>query len=256
LFFTDEGSGDPTLLFVHGYTCDSHDWSWQIPHFVTSHRVIAVDLRGHGRSSAPDTGYTPQDFAGDLVRLLDHLAVQRVVAIGHSLGGAVAGALAVEHPERVEAMVAIDPGYLVPDTMSALVDPLLDAMRTGDPVPIVQEMLGSWDAPAQPVALRTWQRRRVAGMPDHVLRQALESLVTGLAPESSSRPYLSRRTCPVLSFYIDPARASLEHELFTHKESRAVAWEGAGHWLHQERPAEFNALVESWLAALPPPARP
>ena len=56
MFFTDEGSGDPPLLFVHGYTCDSHDWSWQLSHFARSHRVIAVDLRGHGRSSAPEDG--------------------------------------------------------------------------------------------------------------------------------------------------------------------------------------------------------
>jgi pimeloyl-ACP methyl ester carboxylesterase len=252
LFFTDDGTGEPALLFVHGYTCDSHDWSRQIPHFVAAHRVIAVDLRGHGRSSAPDTGYTPQDFAGDLVGLLDHLGVERVVAVGHSLGGAVVGALAVEHPGRVEAMIAVDPGYLVPDTMSAQVGPVLEALQTGDPVPTVQEILGSWDAPAQPPALRTWQRRRVAGMPHHVLRQALRSLLTGLASESTSRPYLARRACPVLSFYIDPARASLEQEVFANHHSRAIAWEGAGHWLHQERPAEFNALVDSWLAGLSP----
>ena len=56
LFLTDEGTGGPPMLFVHGYTCDSHDWSWQLPHFVAKHRVIVVDLRGHGRSSTPEGG--------------------------------------------------------------------------------------------------------------------------------------------------------------------------------------------------------
>ena len=56
LFFTDDGEGGPPMLFVHGYTCDSHDWSWQLAHFGATHRVIAVDLRGHGRSSVPDGG--------------------------------------------------------------------------------------------------------------------------------------------------------------------------------------------------------
>ena len=73
LFYTDDGAGDPPLLFVHGYSCDSHDWSWQLPHFVDRHRVIAVDNRGHGRSSVPETGYDHLDFAGDLANFLDDL---------------------------------------------------------------------------------------------------------------------------------------------------------------------------------------
>ena len=45
LFFTDDGTGGPPMFFVHGFSCDSHDWNWQIPHFVANHRVIAPDLR-------------------------------------------------------------------------------------------------------------------------------------------------------------------------------------------------------------------
>jgi pimeloyl-ACP methyl ester carboxylesterase len=66
LFFTDDGDGDRPILFVHGFSCDSHDWTWQFPHFVDGHRVIAVDLRGHGRSSVPDQGYEPRQFAADI----------------------------------------------------------------------------------------------------------------------------------------------------------------------------------------------
>jgi pimeloyl-ACP methyl ester carboxylesterase len=46
LFYTDDGSGDPPLLFVHGFSCDGHDWSWQITHFVDRHRVITFDNKG------------------------------------------------------------------------------------------------------------------------------------------------------------------------------------------------------------------
>ena len=63
LFFTDEGEGDPPILMVHGFSCDGHDWMWQIPHFAARHRVIVVDLRGHGRSSVPEDGYEPKQFA-------------------------------------------------------------------------------------------------------------------------------------------------------------------------------------------------
>jgi pimeloyl-ACP methyl ester carboxylesterase len=252
LFFTDEGNGHPPLLFVHGYTCDSHDWSWQLPHFSPSHRVIAVDLRGHGRSSAPESGYTPEDFAGDLARLVRQLdGVERVVALGHSLGGVVVTALAVGHPDLVEAVVAVDPGYLVPDEVTAAhVGPFLDALNSSDPVPAVQSMLSSLNGPSQPAALVNWQRRRVAGVPPHVLRATMESLLPGLASESNSRPYLSRRSCPVLSFYTEPDRAELDITLCQDKRSRSIVWEGCGHWLHQERSVDFNTLVDTWLQSL------
>jgi pimeloyl-ACP methyl ester carboxylesterase len=252
MFFTDEGSGEPPLLFVHGYTCDSHDWSWQLSHFAQSHRVIAVDLRGHGHSSAPDDGYAPGDFADDLALLIDHLdGAERVVALGHSLGGVVVTALAVEYPDLVTAVVAVDPGYLVPDEVTAAhVGPFFDALNSSDPVPVVQSMLGGLNGPSQPAALVTWQRRRVACVPPHVLRAVMENLLPGLALESKSTPYLSRRACPVLSFYTEPARADLDLTLCRDKRSRAIVWEGSGHWLHQERSVEFNALVESWLQSL------
>ncbi|MBO0729804.1 MAG: alpha/beta hydrolase [Acidimicrobiaceae bacterium] len=252
LFYTDEGSGDRPLLFVHGYTCDSHDWSWQLAHFAQTHRVIAVDLRGHGRSSAPDTGYAPQDLAADVASLIQGLAgVDRVVALGHSLGGVVVSALAVEHPELVEGLVAVDPGYLIPDELAAtFVDPLLEGLRAPDPVPAAQGLLGALNGPSQPAALVTWQQRRVAGVPAHVLRQVMEALLPGLAAEANSVPYLERRTCPVLSFYTEPARAARDLGLCSDKRSRTVVWEGSGHWLHQERWQDFNSLVESWLATL------
>jgi pimeloyl-ACP methyl ester carboxylesterase len=150
----------------------------------------------------------------------------------------------------VAALVEVDPAYLVPDETSSTLGPLLDALEAGDPVPTIQQILGAFDTPAWSPALRTWQLHRVAGMPHHVLRQAFKSQVTGLALHSHSAPYLARRKCPVLSFYADPARAAAEVALFTDDRSRTVAWEGAGHWLHQERPAEFNAVVDTWLASV------
>jgi pimeloyl-ACP methyl ester carboxylesterase len=249
LFYTDEGSGNPPLLFVHGYTCDSHDWSWQLPHFVRHHRVIAADLRGHGRSSAPEQGYSVIDFAADLAGLITQLGTGPVVAIGHSLGGAVVSALAVEHPDLVAGLVCVDPGYLIHDGAAAGAEASLAAAE-GDPVAFAQQLLTMFDAPARTPALRTWQLRRAAGVPPHVLHQAFVSIVRGLTPMSSSVPYLSRRACPVLTFYADPARVAIETPLFRDDRSRAIAWEGSGHWLHQERPDEFNALVDAWVARL------
>ncbi len=255
LFFTDEGTGDPPILFVHGYSCDSHDWSWQLPHFGASHRAIAADLRGHGRSSAPEGGYNPIQFAADLAALLDRASTGPVVAIGHSLGGVIVSALAIEHPEKVRALVSVDPGYLVPDETAGLLADLV-AMVSTDPVQAAEAMLGPTYGAGSSPALRTWHMRRIAGTPPEVLASTLSALMVGpdaMAYTSVSEPYLRRRACPVLAIYADPGRAAVEASLFRDKRSKAVSWEGAGHWLHQERPAEFNALVDAWLATLDQP---
>jgi pimeloyl-ACP methyl ester carboxylesterase len=253
LFFTDEGSSDPPMLFVHGFTGDSHDWSWQLPHFATTHRVIALDLRGHGRSSTPDSGYEPLVFAADVARVIEHLGCAPVVAVGHSLGGLIVSALAVEHPEMVQALVAVDPGYLVADEIVDGVRPLVAAMDESDPVPLVQGLLGRSDTPASDPALRTWHLRRAAGMPAHVLRETLAGMTAGAevtSLRSGGEGYLRNRRCPVLSFYADPSRVPVETALFTDRRSKTVSWEGSGHSLHQERPAEFNMVVDAWLDSL------
>ena len=104
LFFTDEGAGNPPILFIHGYSCDSHDWMWQLPHFTAGHRVITVDLRGHGRSSVPESNPDPRTLAKDVAGLIGQIGCGPVVAIGHSLGGLIASVLAVENPNLVQAV--------------------------------------------------------------------------------------------------------------------------------------------------------
>ena len=253
LFFTDEGIGSPPILFIHGYSCDSHDWMWQLPYFAAGHRVIAVDLRGHGRSSVPDKGFDARDFAHDLAGLIDQLDCGPVVAVGHSLGGLVASALAVEYPSLVQAVVSVDPGYLTPDEYRPMLEGTLAGLDV-DPVTAVQTLLGSAGyTPTSPVHLKPWHMRRIAGVPPHVLRDTGIGLFGGpeaLAYFAVSEEFLRGRSCPVLAIYASPDRAALEAPLLTDSRSKTIAWDGSGHWLHQERPDEFNSVVESWIASL------
>jgi pimeloyl-ACP methyl ester carboxylesterase len=205
-----------------------------------------VDLRGHGRSSAPADGYEAKVLAGDLAALLGRIGTGPVVAVGHSMGGGVITALAVEHPELVLATVCVDPSYLVEDEAFARIP--LEAMKVS-PVETAQAVLSGVYAPASPPHLKAWHSRRIAGTPEHVLYQAMAA-GRSLSPRSISEPYLRERKCPVLSIYAKDDRLALERTLFTDPRSRAIAWPGSGHWLHQERPAEFNAVVEEWLETI------
>src|SRR5262245_8041617 len=85
------GCGREPVVLIHGLASSLAFWYFRIaPDLARQHRVVMLDLRGHGRSSMPATGYAGAAMAADLHALLDHLAVERAHVIGHSFGGNVA----------------------------------------------------------------------------------------------------------------------------------------------------------------------
>ncbi|HXI03208.1 MAG TPA: alpha/beta hydrolase [Candidatus Saccharimonadales bacterium] len=106
--YTVRGEG-PDLILVHGLSGDLASWHPSVVgRLAESHRVTVPDLRGHGRSGMPASGYTTRDLASDLTGLMDHLGVHKAHLVGHSFGGAVALHTAVLHPERVAGLVVAD----------------------------------------------------------------------------------------------------------------------------------------------------
>ncbi|MFF4600938.1 alpha/beta fold hydrolase [Amycolatopsis sp. NPDC001370] len=252
LFYTDQGAGEPVLL-VHGLGCDSHDWLFQHDAFAARHRVIAPDLRGHGRSSAPESGYRPQELAADLAALLDTLGTGPVIAIGHSLGGNVASALAVARPDLVRAVVAADPAYGTDPATTAVLADLAEVMGTDEGNEIAATAFAALEPDAH-AWLRTWHSRRILGMAPQVLAQAFRHIYFGegqFGVRPGSDEFLTARDCPVLAIHRSPALAAWERTLTRNPASRSVAWPGSGHWLHQERPEAFTDLVLDWISKLP-----
>ncbi|MFI6497699.1 alpha/beta fold hydrolase [Nonomuraea typhae] len=251
LFYTDDGAGEgPPLLLVHGWGADSHQWSWHLDALARRRRVIAADLRGHGYSSVPPEGNTPRRMAADLAALLDALGIDRVAAVGHSMGGQVVSILAVEHPGLVERLVAVDPGYGMAPELAGMLQETVTALRSERAHEAAVE-LDRWCTNRRtPPVIRRWHRRRLSGMPPHVLAQAFEAMFVlpeaiGVRPASDA--YLARRRCPVLALWHDPAQAAWESGLLEHPDSAVVVWEGASHRLHEERPEEFTELLLGWL---------
>jgi long-chain acyl-CoA synthetase len=97
-----------TMIFVHGYGGYAMQWKFQLKAFSDNYRVIACDLRGHGRSDAPYTQYTMAEMQGDLDTLLEKLHVELpFILIGHSFGGAVVTEFAHRRPQDVAKLVLI-----------------------------------------------------------------------------------------------------------------------------------------------------
>jgi pimeloyl-ACP methyl ester carboxylesterase len=133
----EAGTGPP-IVMVHGFGAAIDWWDEIAPALANDHRVIRIDLIGHGGTAAPASGYTIPRQAELVAAVLDRLGVDRVTVIGHSMGGEVATALAEKNPARIAAMILIDS----PPTAGATFSLLTDAAMT----PVLGELLSHFES--------------------------------------------------------------------------------------------------------------
>ena len=114
IYYEAQGSG-PAVLLSHGYGATSQMWAGQLPALATEWRVIAWDMRGHGRSGSPEDAslYSEAETVADMAAILDAEGAEEAVIGGLSLGGYMSLAFQLEHPERTRALMLFDtgPGY-------------------------------------------------------------------------------------------------------------------------------------------------
>jgi pimeloyl-ACP methyl ester carboxylesterase len=153
MYYEVYGEGEP-LVLLHGAYMDSSSWQAMIPALSETHRVIAVDLQAHGRTSDADRPLTYEGMADDVAALLDYLNVGKADVFGYSTGAAVAVQVAVRHPEMVDQLIAASawyssegfaPGY------EQMIEGITPAMFTGTPMaddeglPVLIEKLKALD---------------------------------------------------------------------------------------------------------------
>jgi len=136
-FYEGTGRGPPVVL-IHGHTLDLRMWDPQVPPLVDAgYRVIRYDVRGHGRSEAPATGYTYQNYSLDLRDLLDRLHIDAPAhLVGLSMGGGIALQFAVDHPQRVASLVLVDsavPGFTYSPEFAQALEELVRVARSEGP---------------------------------------------------------------------------------------------------------------------------
>lgn len=262
LFYTDSGTHTPERSFgagkvptvlIHGWLCDSDDWIYQIPIMSRRARTVTTDLRGHGRSSSPATGYTPDAMAQDVVALIQLLGLGRLVLIGHSAGAEVAVAAAELLGDSVAALVAVDPAYGQAPEHHARYADMVRRSQQKDGAEFASAFFRSLEGPNTPDHLREWHSRRPLGIPDHVRWQSLSDFSFGdgslrLQPASDVR--LRNRTAPLFALHRTRERAEADLRLSRHPLSRAIVYEDTGHWPHQEDPLRFEDDLRSWLSLL------
>jgi len=107
LNYWEVGKGQETLLFIHGFTGNIEEWYLQILEFEKTHKILAVDLRGHGKSEIKGDKLTITDISNDINQFLEKKGYSKVILVGHSMGGMIALHFALRFPDKVRKLVLI-----------------------------------------------------------------------------------------------------------------------------------------------------
>lgn len=250
LYYEVSGTGPP-IVFIHGLAGDARMWDQHAAYLADRFQVVRYDLRGHGRSTMPaDAPYSHSD---DLAELLDHLAIERAIVVGQSMGGEIAVSFALGYPERVTRLVLVDTalnGYEWSSAWNESWGDVVDACVRGDRPAIVEAILAH---PVLEVTVRIPEVRAIlaeifAGYSGwHFANR--DPLVQD-DPPSIQR--LREITVPVLFVTGDstiPDFLRIADILSTGiPDIRRVDLPGVGHVSPLEAMEQFNALVAEFVA--------
>lgn len=242
------GQGNTALVFIHGWSCDSEFWREQVGAFAGDYTVVTMDLPGHGKSGGAREPWRVADYGMDVAAVVDALELDRVVLVGHSMGGLVALKAAAALEGRVLGVVAADAlhdaevRYTEEQAAPALAAFSADfagsmtGMFTGMSGGNIDPALANWiavrGAAARPevaidlfanfvdIDATTWFRG--AGVPIH----AINAAAGGMVP---------------------PTRVEANRQYATFD---ATIIDGVGHFLQLEAPERFNDALRAVLATL------
>jgi pimeloyl-ACP methyl ester carboxylesterase len=234
-----QGHGEPALVFVHGWAIDSRYWDQQVPVFARTHRVVTLDLAGHGQSGRGRKDWTVAAFAQDVRAVVEALALKKVVLVGHSMSGNVILEAARAMPDRVVGLIPVDT--------------LLDVDEQTNPEQMAQfaaALRANYKATAEGFS----QAYLFAEKGDPAFKAKVMADIMTLPPEISvavlegswaydPRPALKQIKVPIVAVNADKFPTRLDHERKYAPQFDALIVKGMGHYLMREDPKSFNAQL-------------
>ena len=247
LAYEEAGRGQPPLLCVHGWSCDHEDFAPQLAHFSHAHRVVTVDLRGHGQSDHPVQEYSMTAFADDCAWLCDRLGLVRPVVLGHSMGGLVTMELAARYPELVRAVVLLDAPVILRSGGHVLRQRVVEGLHGHAYAETARDYARSMFHQLDGEAIRARVLAKVAAMAQHVSASELEHVLIWDGPA-----IVSAVRQPVLNINATPPRGDVDRLLQLCPQTTNGQTVGAGHWIQLVVPDQVNAMIDRFLATAVP----
>ncbi len=243
LAYEDRGAGAPAFVFVHGWTCNRSFFAPQADHFARRHRVVSVDLPGHGDSDAEPGPCSIAGYADAVAHVIAELGLGRVVAVGHSMGGITVLQLAAAHPDRVAGIVMVDPApFAFPPELRAGVEGMVAAIEAGNQEPRRQFIAGNLFMPSSDRKLVADVLGVMMAAPASVAVAAMRAILAFDAPAAAARC-----KAPALHLAANPP-LNPPHLMSGWLPTVVNGWTvGAGHFNMLEVPEQVNAMIEGFL---------
>ena len=230
---------DPTVVFVHGWCCDSRYWYNQVPYFSRKFRVVTIDLAGHGNSGFGRKVYTTEAFGQDVAAVLRKLNVKKAILVGHSMGGEIILYAAKIAPERVIGLVAVDDledlGMVYPDDVkNKIYEPI-----AANFVPEVQKFVRTMFPANADKALVEAVARDMSSAPQDVALSSMKEYFKVSDPE-----LIKDLKVPLKSVNADLWPTNIEGNKKLVPSYEMALMKGHGHFIMLDAPDEFNVLLE------------
>ena len=239
----------PPLVLVHGFGGDLNNWLFNQPLLAETFAATALDLPGHGASSKWLASGRVEDLADAVLAFLDALDVPAAHLVGHSLGGAVAGQLAVAHPRRCTSLTMICPLGLGPEINMGYIEGFIGAKRRKDLKPVVEKLFADPALVRRELLEDLLKFKRLDGV-EAALMQVAEDVFPGGRQALDLRSGLEALELPAQVVWgaqdqIVPA---------THGEGLADriavhVHDDAGHMVHMEKAAEVTRQISDFAGA-------
>jgi pimeloyl-ACP methyl ester carboxylesterase len=252
LHFIDEGKGTPVVL-LHGFPLSGAIWEQQVKRLRENCRVIVPDLRGHGRSPAPEGVYEMEQMAGDVFALLDSLGIQKAAILGHSMGGYAALAAWRTAPQRVLALglICSQAGADTEEGRQGRYKTAEKVAAEGSKV-VADAMSGKLFAPS--LAADAPMRAQVRQIMESTVSHGVVGTLKGMAVRPDVLPQLAEIKVPFLIItgdqdqVIPPAKAQAMAAAAPKATLEIIA--NAGHMPMLEQPEATTQAIEKFVATL------
>ena len=246
--YDDRGDGATALVFVHCWACTREFWHHQVAAFADEYRVVSLDLGGHGESGANRTPWTIEGLSGDVVAVADALKLERVILVGHSMGGPVSLAAARAMPGRVIGVIAADTLH---DAAIELPDEQVQGMIAAFDADFPGTMAGMFSGMSgvsMDESLRDWIVTRASDARPEVATALLGDFARISLPE-----LMAGAGVPIRAINAAPGPMTPPTNVDgnrRHADFDAVILDGVGHFLQLEAPERFNAHLRDTIVAL------
>jgi pimeloyl-ACP methyl ester carboxylesterase len=237
------GAGEPTLVFVHGWSCDARYWRAQLPHFTKHYRTITLDLAGHGHSGTTRSRYTMRAFGEDVQAVTEATGSRKVILVGHSMGGSVIAEAARLMPNRVIGLIGIDTLENIEYQITRQeLDRMMAPLKKDFPIGSRRFVKGMISPSTDPL-LRDWILSDISTAPPAVALSAMNEMMSQYITGEAATLFEEIHN-PVVTVNGDLWPINYEANRRHMYSFDAIVLKGADHFLMMDRTEEFNLALE------------